>query len=199
MKLSAGYKVKGSELIKESYSIEGETIFINLDAKHYKDVMHKFCLQLPEPVFFILEIPCDELKENELRKNNSDPFHKEVCYIDGLSHEAIDTFFAAFSEVLVNDGLSLFGFSSHNSQVEVMKDKYNCLRVYSENKERFIKVLEESNVPFVDHIVLASDIVTQENPAVCNRYEDADYRTVFDVAQFLKEKCDMYVDHIEEN
>ena len=55
MKLCNGYKVKGAELIKESYSIEGDTIFVNLDASHYLDVMHDLCMQLPEPVFFILE------------------------------------------------------------------------------------------------------------------------------------------------
>ena len=170
MKLNAGYKVNGTGLIKESYAIEGETIFIHLEAKHYKDVMLKLCLQLPEPVFFILEIPCDELKEKELRKSNYDPFHKEICYIDGLSHEAIETFFESFGDILVNDGLSTFGFSSHNDQIEVMKDEYNCLRVYASKKEPFINVLTNNKIPLVDNIVLVSDVLSHENPGYCERY-----------------------------
>ena len=199
MKLCNGYKVKGAELIKESYSIEGDTIFVNLDASHYLDVMHDLCMQLPEPVFFILELPCDELKEQELRKTNQDPFHKDVCYIDGLPRDTINVFFEAFGDVLVNDGLSTFGFSSHELQVEVMKDKYNCLRIYAENKDQFVKVLKDAKIPLVEHIVLTSDILAQENPGICERYEDEHGRTVFDIRDFLEEKCDLYVDHVDEN
>ena len=199
MKLSKGYKAKGSELIKESYSIDGATIFVNLDSNHYLDLMRKLCLQLPEPVFFILEVPCDELKEQELRKTNYDPFHKEVCYIDGLSHEVINVFFETFGDMLVNDGLSLFGFSSHEVQTEVMKDKYNCVRIYTEDKQPFIQVLKESNIPFVEHIVLVSDILSHDNPGLCERYIDNDGRTIFDLAKFLKEECNLYVDHIDKD
>ena len=144
-------------------------------------------------------IPCDETKEQKLRKTNQVPFHKDVCYIDGLPRDAINDFFEMFGDVLVNDGLSTFGFSSHEVQVEVMKDKYNCLRIYAENKEPFVRVLEEESVPFVECIVLTSDILAQENPGICERYEDEHGRTVFDIATFLKEKCGLYVDHVDED
>lgn len=198
MELLKGYSVKGAELIKESYSIEGDNIFINAGKDTYKEVMRKLAMKLPEPVFFILEIPCDQEKEDELRIDEPNSLHKEVCYIDNLSHETIDVFFDSFGEILVNDGLSIFGVSSHAEQIEVIKDKYNCLQVYAKNKDPFIRILEEEKIPFVEHIVLASDLIAKENPGVCEGYKDTEGRSVFDIVKFLKEKCGMYVDHIEE-
>lgn len=199
MKLNAGYKANGAELIKESYAIEGDMILINLDADHYKDVMLELCLKLPEPVFFVFEIPCNELKEKELRKSNSDSFHKEVCYIDGLYNDTIKTFFESFGDVLINDGLSSFGFSSHNYEIEIMKDGYNCLRVYAKNKNNFINILNENNIPIVENIVLVSDILSSNNPGYCERFTDEDGKTIFDLADFLTKNCGMYIDHIEES
>lgn len=197
MKLSKGFKVNGSENIKESYAIEGNNIYVNVDAGRYDKVMKELCLLLPTPVFFILEVPCSETEEQELRKSSYDPFHKNIYYIDGLDHRSTKLIFDKMSDILVNDGISQFGFSSHEDQKEVMKEKYNVIRIYADDKTEFVKKLNQLKIPEVEHILCASDLVNANNPGYCEKITVGDNKDIFDLVEFLKQ-IDMYKDHVEE-
>ena len=196
MKLCKGYKVKGSENIKESFAIEGNNIFVNVDADRYEKVMRELCLLLPTPIFFILEAPCSELEEKELRKSDYDPMHKNIYYIDGLDHRSTKLMFDKMSDILVNDGISVFGFSSHVDKKEVMKQEYNVIRIYAEDNKAFIKKLNELKIPQVDKIVLASDLISKENPGYCEKVTIGDNKDIFVLVEFLKQ-IDLYKDHTE--
>ena len=197
MKLCRGFKVNGSENIKESYAIEGDNIFVNVDADRYDKVMKELCLLLPVPVFFILEVPCTELEELKLRKTSNDPFHKDIYYIDGLDHKSTKLIFDKMSDILVNDGLSQFGFSSHEVQMEVMKEKYNVIRIYSKDKTPFIDKLNKLKIHQVEHIICASDLANDNNPGYCEKVTVGDNKDIYDLVEFLKQ-IDLYKDHTEE-
>lgn len=64
MKLSKGYQINNTNQIKECFAIEGDNIYINVDADNYLEVMKSLSLLIPEPCFFILEVPCSKEKRN---------------------------------------------------------------------------------------------------------------------------------------
>lgn len=196
MELFNCYKVKGSELIEESFTIEDDNIFINVGAQNYQKVFKKLAFLIPEPCFFILEVPCDELKEQELRKTNHDPFHKDIYYLDGVSHQIMESFIDDLGYILFEDGLSNFGFSSHNDQIEIMKLKYNLISIYAKNKKPFVDVLKSLGIKEVEQIVTVSDIINKHNPGYAQRYEGKGNQNINDVVKMLKE-IGLYLDHVE--
>lgn len=197
MKLLACYKAKGAELIKECFAIEGDNIFINVDADNYQKIFKALALLIPEPCFFILEVPCDELKEQELRKTNYDPFHKDVYYLDGIGHQVIESFLTDLDDILINDGLSLFGFSALEDQIEIMKGKYNLITIYAKDKEPFVKKLAELGLEKVERIITVGDILNENNPGYAERYNGKNGRNVNSLIKMLEE-AGLYLDHTDD-
>ena len=198
VKLSSCYKVKGAELIKECFAIEGDSIFINADADNYQKIFKALALLIPEPCFFILEVPCDELKEQELRKTNYDPFHKDIYYLDGIGHQVVESFLTDLDDILINDGLSTFGFSALEDQIEIMKGKYNLITVYAKNKDPFIEKLNELGVEQVKKIITVSDILSESNPGYSEKFEGKNGRNIYSLLKMLKE-VGLYLDHTDDN
>ncbi len=197
MKLLQCYKAKGAELIKECYAIEGDNIFINADAENYQKIFKALALLIPEPCFFILEVPCDELKEQELRKTNYDPFHKDIYYLDGIGHQVVESFLTDLDDILINDGLSTFGFSALEDQIEIMKGKYNLITIYAKDKELFIKKLTELGIQNVERIITVGDILNENNPGYAEKYNGKNGRDVYSLLKMLKE-VGLYLDHTED-
>ncbi len=197
MKLLPCYKAKGVELIKECFAIEGDNIFINVDADNYQKIFKALALLIPEPCFFILEVPCDELKEQELRKTNYDPFHKDVYYLDGIGHQVIESFLTDLDDILINDGLSLFGFSAFEDQIEIMKGKYNLITIYAKDKEPFVKKLAELGLEKVERIITVGDILNENNPGYAERYNGKNGRNVNSLIKMLEE-AGLYLDHTDD-
>lgn len=42
-----------------------------------------------------------------------------------------------YGELLINDGISKFGFGGHKSQDGIMLDKYNVVAIYSQNLSEY--------------------------------------------------------------
>jgi len=198
MNFSKGYKVSNPQNIKESFSVENDHILINLSVEKYQKVMTELCKLLQEPLFFIIEVPCDELKEKELRKSNYDPLHKDVYYLDEIDNKAAETILENMGDMLINDGLSAFGFGCLEVRAEVMKGKYNTLTVFADDLKPYIDVLKSNEIEQVDSIVTAEDLFTRENPGICQKYVDKDNRDIFVHKDFFV-KMGAYLDHTEEN
>ena len=65
--------------------------------------------------FFFLELPVSIDREKLIAKNIIKESHKDVYYIDGCSREECLELLIRYGDLLVNDGLSKFGFGGHKS------------------------------------------------------------------------------------
>ena len=196
MKLSKGYQINNTSQIKECFAIEGDNILINVGADNYLEIMKSMSLLIPEPCFFILEVPCSKEKEAELNKGKEDTLHNDVYYLDNIDHEFMLSILNDLGDILINDGISSFGFSSLKDQVEIMKCKYNLISIYSKIRDPFIQKLKELGIEEVDNIITAGDLISKNNPGICKRYVSPKGKNVFDIVKTLS-KVGMYLDHVE--
>lgn len=153
-------------------------------------------LLIPEPCFFILEVPCSKEKEDELNKDNADALHNDVYYLDNIDHEFMLSILNDLGDILINDGISSFGFSSLKDQVEIMKCKYNLISIYSKISDPFVQKLKELGFEEASNIVTAGDLINENNPGICKRYVDAKGKEIFDIVKVLS-KVGMYLDQVE--
>ena len=65
---------------------------------------------MTSPCFFILELPVSIDREKVIAKNIIKESHKDVYYIDGCSREECLALLIRYGNLLINDGLSQFGF-----------------------------------------------------------------------------------------
>lgn len=196
MKLSKGYQINNAHQIKECFSTEGDNILINVDADNYLEIMKSLSLLIPEPCFFILEVPCSKEKETELNKGKKDALHNDVYYLDNIDHEFMLSILNDLGDILINDGISSFGFSSLIDQIEIMKCNYSLISIYSKISDPFIQKLKELGIEEVDNIIAADDLINEDNPGICKRYVSPKGKDVFDIVKALS-KAGMYLDHVE--
>lgn len=112
--------------------------------------------------------------------------HKDVYYIDGCSRDECLVLLDRYGDLLINDGISKFGFGGHESQDEIMLDKYNVVNIYSQNMGEYEDFFEPHEIERVDNLVTAWDTFSQDTPGQSERY-DFNGKTVFDLPEELKE------------
>ncbi len=196
MKLSKGYQINNTNQIQECFAIEGDNILINVDSDNYLKIMKSLSLLIPEPCFFILEEPCSKDKETELNKDKEDALHNDVYYLDNIDHRFMLSILNDLGDILINDGISSFGFSSLIDQIEIMKCNYNLITIYSKISDPFIQKLKELGIEEVDNIITADELISKDNPGICKRYVSPKGKDVFDIVKVLS-KAGMYLDHVE--
>ena len=196
MKLSKGYQINNANQIKECFAIEDDNILINVDADNYLEIMKSMSLLIPEPCFFILEVPCSKEKETELNKSKEDALHNDVYYLDNIDHEFMLSILNDLGDILIDDGISSFGFSSLKDQIEIMKCKYDLISIYTKIRDPFIQKLKELGIEEVDNILTAGNLINEDNPGICKRYVSPKGKDIFDIVKTLS-KVGMYLDHVE--
>lgn len=101
--------------------------------------------------FFILELPSNENDEKNLRKKETDPMHKDIYYIDGLNSNEALLLLMRYGNLLINDGLSRFGFGAQDNTAEIMIGKYNVVTLWSNLIEKFDGFFETHNIKRTDN------------------------------------------------
>ena len=128
LNLVKGYKISEPEKLNEGYEVISEvSITANVNAEKIFDVFQHFIVMHDEPLFFILELPVTSDRETPIAPGIVEKLHKDVYYIDGCSREECLVLMERYGELLINDGISKFGFGGHESQDEIMLDKYNVV------------------------------------------------------------------------
>ena len=187
LKLTKGYSVSKPELLEEGFMQTSDvSIIANVDADKIKDVLQHFIVLHEEPMFFILELPVTSDREEEIAPGVVGETHKDIYYIDGCSQEACLVLLERYGELLINDGISSFGFGGHESQDEIMACAYNILTIYSQKLEGYADFYEIHKLWKKDNLVTAWDTFTLDTPGHSERYE-LDGKTVFDLPEALKE------------
>ena len=134
----------------------------------------------------LLELPVSIDREKVIAKNIIKESHKDVYYIDGCSREECLALLIRYGDLLVNDGLSKFGFGGHKSHDEIMLDSYNVVTIYSKELSEFNDFFEPHNIQFVEELVTAWKTFSKTSPGISEIYEN-NGKTVYDLPEELAE------------
>ena len=181
------HQVSLVESLFESFTkLTEHHLMANVHAEKILEVFQQFIAIHDEPLFFILELPVSIDREKVIAKNIIKESHKDVYYIDGCSREECLVLLIRYGDLLINDGLSKFGFGGHKSHDEIMLDSYNVVTIYSEELSKFNDFFEPHNIQFVEELVTAWKTFSKTSPGISEIYESNE-KTVYDSPEELAE------------
>lgn len=187
LNLVKGHQVSLVENLFESFTkLTEHHLMANVHAEKILEVFQHFIVIHDEPLFFILELPVSIDREKVIAKNIIKESHKDVYYIDGCSREECLALLIRYGDLLVNDGLSKFGFGGHKSHDEIMLDSYNVVTIYSKELSKFNDFFEPHNIQFVEELVTAWKTFSKTTPVISEIYE-SNGKTVYDLPTELAE------------
>ena len=187
LNLVKGHRVSLVENLFESFTkLTEHHLMANVHAEKILEIFQHFIVIHDEPLFFILELPVSIDREKVIAKNIIKGSHKDVYYIDGCSREECLALLIRYGDLLVNDGLSKFGFGGHKSHDEIMLDSYNVVTIYSKELSKFNDFFEPHNIQFVEELVTAWKTFSKTSPGISEIYE-SNRKTVYDLPEELAE------------
>ena len=187
LNLVKGHQVSLVENLFESFTkLTEHHLMANVHAEKILEIFQHFIVIHDEPLFFILELPVSIDREKVIAKNIIKESHKDVYYIDGCSREECLALLIRYGDLLVNDGLSKFGFGGHKSHDEIMLDSYNVVTIYSKELSKFNDFFEPHNIQFVEELVTACETFSEISPGISEIYE-SNGKTVYDLPEELAE------------
>ena len=187
LNLVKGHQVSLVENLFESFTkLTEHHLMANVHAEKILEIFQHFIVIHDEPLFFILELPVSIDREKVIAKNIIKESHKDVYYIDGCSREECLALLIRYGDLLVNDGLSKFGFGGHKSHDEIMLDSYNVVTIYSKELSKFNDFFEPHNIQFVEELVTACETFSETSPGISEIYE-SNGKTVYDLPEELAE------------
>lgn len=187
LNLVKGHRVSLVENLFESFTkLTEHHLMANVHAEKILEIFQHFIVIHDEPLFFILELPVSIDREKVIAKNIIKESHKDVYYIDGCSREECLALLIRYGDLLINDGLSQFGFGGHKSHDEIMLDSYNVVTIYSKELSKFNDFFEPHNIQFVEELVTAWKTFSKTSPGISEIYE-SNGKTVYDLPEELAE------------
>ena len=181
-----GVTIPFPEKIQEQFQVyEGQSIQANISFEKLKFLLTEFYQSLPEPLFFVLQLPLSIQEERQLGYDKI--LHQEVCYLDGQTRNQIDSILNSYGEILLEDGISQFAIASHVNHEEIFIQKYKLTDLYSLSPRHFIPLLQRYGITETDHLVTVWDTFSQETPGECRRISMKGL-DVYDIAERLKEQ-----------
>lgn len=187
LNLVKGHQVSLVENLFESFTkLTEHHLMANVHAEKILEVFQHFIVIHDEPLFFILELPVSIDREKVIAKNIIKESHKDVYYIDGCSREECLALLIRYGDLLINDGLSKFGFGGHKSHDEIMLDSYNVVTIYSKELSKFNDFFEPHDIQFVEELVTAWKTFSKTSPGISEIYE-SNGKTVYDLPTELSE------------
>lgn len=187
LELGKGYQVAAVQDLVEGYEQTSETyLTANVGVKKLVEVCQHFIAIHPEPLFFILELPVTADREEEVAPGVLTESHRDVYYLDGCSQEVCLWLLEQYGDLLINDGMSKFGFGCHQSQDEIMLGQYNVVTIYSQQLENYADFFAAHEIFQVNQLVTAWDTFSVQTPGKAERV-DYQGKSVYDLPAELKE------------
>lgn len=181
-----GVTIPFPDKIQEQFKVyDGKSIYANISFEKLKPMLTEFYHSLPEPLFFVLQLPL--LMHEERKMEDSNTFHQEVCYLDGQTKSQIDDIMEKYGQILLEDGMSQFAVASHVNNEEMFIQKYKLTAFYSSFPRRFIPFLKRYGLTETDNLITVWNTFSQETPGECRRVSINGF-DVYDVAEQLKKQ-----------
>ncbi|MBO5447864.1 MAG: hypothetical protein J5994_00925 [Ruminococcus sp.] len=183
-RLCQGVDAENLQGIRSAYCLCDNRISAVLSAELLLPAAEKAVKLLKAPLFFFLELPCTEQEEKKLRKSNSDPLHYNVYYLDGCTADVAAAILKRYGELLVSDGISRFGFGSHETGEEIYFLYYQEVCVYGD-PSRYEGIFKDLGASRENKLVTLWDNFSQETPGsrIC---VEVDGETVYDIRENLE-------------
>ena len=181
-----GVTIPFPDKIQEEFKVyDGKSIYANISFEKLKPMLTEFYHSLPEPLFFVLQLPLSIHEERKMGDSNT--FHQEVCYLDGQTKSQIDDIMEKYGQILLEDGMSQFAVASHVNNEEIFIQKYKLTAFYSSSPRRFIPFLQRYGLTETDNLITVWNTFSQETPGECRRVSINGF-DVYDVAEQLKKQ-----------
>ena len=185
-KIIEGLNIADISGVKTSYSIiNASEINCVLSAEKIKYIVKKTVKLIKKPYFFI-EVPCTDAQEAELSKHGDSGTHMQIYNLE-VTHDVADAILKRYGDLLINDGLTNFGFCSLETETEIYVMPFQNIMIYNKNDtSSFEKLLKESNIPKLkpEEFITIDSLLSNSNPADRVLVE-LNGETVFDVIENL--------------
>lgn len=182
-------KVPFPEKLFEEYETKETAIYANVNATKVLSMMQRFISMRQEPLFLILELPCqnyDGIRAEKILTNTSDDY--DVYFIDGLNTEQAANILDSLGSFLIKDGMNTFGIGGHHSQEEILFGKYNVMTLYTRDPESYSDFMNSFGIRKTDRLVTAWDTFDPEHPGECVCYiSPKTGKTIYDIPEMYKE------------
>ena len=205
LRMIRGCRVPDPGALEEGFEQKDRSFYANLHAEHIDRAMRAFLLRQKEELFFFLELPTSQEEERKLReewkRQNRDgeaPLHRNVYYWDGITPEAALSLLDAYGELLIQDGMSSFGFGVRRFSAEIQKEKYNMVTLFAREPAQYRDFFPGLGIPERERLTTAWDTFSPTAPGDCFALQ-VEGRNVFDLAEELKQKGLYFAEHREEN
>ncbi len=182
--LKRGCKVPFPEKIIEEYEETEYGYIANVSAEKIIDVLKDFINMQDSLVFFFLELPTN--LEDEVESATVVNFHKDIYYMDSLTHEESFSFLDSVGELLANDGICKFGFGSQSNSDEIMVGKYNIVTISAGEKNPYEKIFQKNSIKRTENLITAWDTFSVEDHGVSEKIE-VDGKDVYSIIDDFKE------------
>ncbi|MBE5996923.1 MAG: hypothetical protein E7240_06175 [Lachnospiraceae bacterium] len=179
--------------LEQGYSIAGDWLTANVDARRIRTVLEKFAeMKEGQNITLWIEEAAGLDDENEVKKVTRDSMGivenitYEVWYLDGLNAALISQILDFSGELLINDGLAYVGLLSDDGD-EIGKYQCNIMRAHSGTGSLMPirKMLEENRIPYRENLATAWDLSSDDCPVISSRFTIGG-QTVADTIRILE-------------
>ena len=197
-KLTEGISVDNISEVHSAYALaDSNNIRATLSAEEILSFMRKAVRLLEAPLFFFMEVPLSNDEEKSIRQSPGAAFHSQVYYLDNCTHSVIDAIVSRYGDLLINDGLTKFGFGSHKTSDELYFMDYQVINIYGQDTDKYAQVLEISGAKKESELITLWDCLSNDNCGERTAVE-LNGETVYDIVENLTEVGLYKSDIIEE-
>lgn len=181
-----GCRINDASILYEGYERIESGFVSNVNADKIQSLLESFILLHNEYCFVIIEVPTNANEETALASDGTQPLHKDVYYLDGLTPDRAVEFLRVFGEWLIHDGMSSFGLGIHSGANEIILGKYNIVTVYTKTPQKYSNFFEVQGIHEVPALKTAWDYFTQDTPGESFLYEHKG-KNIYDLVEHLKQ------------
>lgn len=179
-----GCTVPFPERLSEAYEVGERTIRANLSVEKIGSAVERFITwHKRETLFLFLELPTNLADEPEPERH----LHKDIYYLDNLTVPEARELMAKYGELLIQDGMSSFGFGWQERGDEIMLERYNLVTTWSRRPRKYQPLFEELGLGEVEKLTTAQDTFDNEHPGSTSLYRQGEL-DVYALPELLKEQ-----------
>ncbi len=171
--LCQGVSVNGADNLMSCYRTNENGISGLLSCDVMADCVTDFIKLIPEPVFFFIELP---------RENSED---YDTYYLDNCTKDVAHAIMKRYGDLLINDGVSRFGFGSHKTDEEIYFTDFQEFMIYSPQRNKLAELMANVGAEPSDTPCSIWDLLSEDNEGSLSVVE-TEGETVFDIPVNLK-------------
>lgn len=170
------------KILEEGFQRSGDRISAQVSARNIKKVFENYMAYMDkeDDMYFFIRLPYRNDEEDQQGTG------VKMYYLDHLNPYHAMRILDVFGEVLINDGVSSFGFGTEDSEIE--KGECNRMNLWMEREDVFPEtIFTILSIPQKKGLIFAETLSCDDNPIVSQNYYDEDGRSIYNVIASLEE------------